>query len=145
MSVQHKKPLLIYFICAFLIFCLLAVFISMALLEYFSSRTTLKFVLHIPTVPKSVQHLRSGCDVMGAGEIDCFYFTIAPEDFKQLLTGRNYEITTNKTLQAAHTMEISPPASVSGHAYYDWQTPSAGCSIATDDSHEHVIVIYGSN
>ena len=145
MSVKHKRHFLIYLISAFFIFCLVVLMASVLFWIHSVDLASLKTALNISTIPKSIKHLRCDCDFLAASELDRFYFTIAPNDFTQLLAGRNYLTVTNETLQKARTHDGSTPVSSSGHICYSWQTDKAGCTISMDDSNNQVVVIYGSN
>jgi len=110
---------------------------------YFSSpHVILRHALHLQTVPKSVKNLKMGSDVW-TDEVRCFYLTIAPDEFPQLLAGRNYS--TNIGPAKMVTMHISPQMKVAGNVSYTWQTNSADCKVFADDSHEHVIVIFSAD
>jgi hypothetical protein len=109
-----------------------------------SPSAILKHALNISEIPKSVKSLQMGSDVW-TDEVRCFYLTIAPNEFEQLLTGRHYQVSINEIPFQIQTIHISPPNRVSGHIHYNWQTNSASCSIDSDDSHEHVIIIFSAH
>ena len=92
-----------------------------------SPRVILKHALHIQSIPKSVRNLKMGSDVW-TDEVRCFYLTIAPDDFTQLLVGRNYR--TNSGPFETETMHMSPGAKVSGNICYRWQIEDASCDVS---------------
>jgi hypothetical protein len=85
-----------------------------------------------------------GSDVW-QGEIRCLYFTVASNDFPQLLEGRDFRKVVLEEERKVRTLHISSEKTISGHSFYQWETNSASCSVNSDDSCEHVIVIFSAD
>lgn len=122
------------------LFCITAIFT--AYLYFSSPRVVLKYALNLQTIPKSVRNLKMGSDVW-TDEVRCFYLTIAPDEFGQLLTGRNYQTIDGPS--EAETMHISPRMKISGNLSFLWETNSTSCGVFPDDTHEHVIIIFSAD
>jgi hypothetical protein len=133
------SKVLFWFMVTFVLLALTGGYMAYQL--FVSPSATLRHALNIRDIPDSVRHLRMGSDLL-PDEIRCFYFTIAPADFDQLLGGRTYQKFSTEFPETRRTIHISPTFMVTGHSRYTWETKTADCTIIPDDSHEHVIVIF---